>query len=227
MNEDEMKKAVAERAVADYVKDGMHVGLGTGSTAYHAINKIGELVKEGMSLTCVATSTRSKNQALDLGINVVELDDVPYLDVTIDGADEVDPELNLIKGLGGALLMEKIVASASKTLVIVVDESKLVNPLGTKSPLPVEVLDFGHAKTATTLAKLGCKPTLRMSGDKPFRTDCGNLIYDCRFESINDPKKLESSINNIPGTVDNGLFLGIAKTVLVSRKDGSITKLGF
>ena len=221
-----MKKLVAEKAVTDYVKDGMRVGLGTGSTAYHAINKIGELVEDGMSLTCVATSVKSRSQALGLGIEVVDLNEVPYLDLTIDGADEVSPEMYLVKGLGGALLMEKVVAAASKALVIVVDESKLVDTLGTRSPLPVEVLRFGHTKTAAALARLGCEPVLRMSGDEPFATDCGNLIYDCGFGPIDKPHWLEAAVNTVPGVIDNGLFLDVATTVLVSRKDGSITKMG-
>lgn len=226
MNADKLKKIVAERAVDDYVRDGMNVGLGTGSTAYHAINRIGELVAGGFSLTCVATSIRSREQALDLGINVVDLDAAPYLDVTIDGADEVDPNLQLIKGLGGALLMEKIVAAASKSEVIVVDESKLVELLGTKSPLPVEVLEFGHGKTASMLSEIGCDPVLRMAGDAPFRTDCGNLIYDCRFDGIGNPHAIEASINTVPGVVDNGLFLDMATTVLVSREDGTVDRFG-
>ena len=227
MSNDALKKAVAERAVNDYVKDGMVVGLGTGSTAYHAINRIGELVnKEGYKLTCVATSVRSEEQAKSLGITVVDVNDVESIDVTIDGADEVDPDMQLIKGLGGALIREKIVAAASQSEVIIVDETKTVDMLGTKCALPVEVLKFGYQKTKYALEAQGCKATLRMNGDEPFVTDNGNYIYDCKFESIKNPFFLESRINVIPGTVDNGLFLNTASTVLISHSDGTIEKRG-
>ncbi len=227
MSNDEMKKAVAEKAVNEYVKDGMTVGLGTGSTAYYAIKRLGERVREeGLNIKCTATSVRSEELAKEFGLTVLDVDDVDFIHVTIDGADEVDPNMQLIKGLGGALIREKIVAAASESEVIIVDETKIVETLGTRCPLPVEVLKFGHKKTKYALELQGCEATLRTVDQQPFVTDNGNYIYDCKFESIKNPFFLESRINVIPGTVDNGLFLNTATTVLVSHKDGTITKMG-
>ncbi len=226
MDAAEMKKIVAEKAVDTFVKDGMNVGLGTGSTAYFAIKRIGQLVADGYDLTCVATSVQSENLARESGIKVVDLDEVDKLDVTIDGADEVDPKMQLVKGLGGALLREKIVAAATVREVIIVDESKLVEKLGTKAPLPVEVLRFGHEHTRYALERQGCKPELRMKDGEPFVTDGGNYIYDCRFpEGISNPFFLESRIDVIPGVVENGLFLNTAFDVLVSRQDGTVSRM--
>ena len=226
MDAAEMKKIVAEKAVDTFVKDGMNVGLGTGSTAYFAIKRIGQLVADGYDLTCVATSVQSENLARESGIKVVDLDEVDKLNVTIDGADEVDPKMQLVKGLGGALLREKIVAAATVREVIIVDESKLVEKLGTKAPLPVEVLRFGHEHTRYALERQGCKPELRMRDGEPFVTDGGNYIYDCRFpEGISNPFFLESRIDVIPGVVDNGLFLNTAFDVLVSRQDGTVSRM--
>ena len=226
MDAAEMKKIVAEKAVDTFVKDGMNVGLGTGSTAYFAIKRIGQLVADGYNLTCVATSVQSENLARESGIKVVDLDEVDKLDVTIDGADEVDPKMQLVKGLGGALLREKIVAAATVREVIIVDESKLVEKLGTKAPLPVEVLRFGHEHTRYALERQGCKPELRMRDGEPFVTDGGNYIYDCRFpEGISNPFFLESRIDVIPGVVENGLFLNTAFDVLVSRQDGTVSRM--
>ncbi len=221
----ELKRIVAEKAVNTFVKDGMNVGLGTGSTAYFAIKRIGQLVAEGYDLTCVATSVQSENLAKECGIKVVDLDQVDSLDVTIDGADEVDPKMQLIKGLGGALLREKIVAAATIREVIIADESKLVEKLGTKAPLPVEVLRFGHEHTRYALKRQGCEPTLRMRDGEPFVTDGGNYIYDCRFPGIDNPFFLESRIDVIPGVVENGLFLNTAYDVLISRQDGTVERM--
>ena len=174
MPEVNLKKLVAEKAVDDYIEDSMIVGLGTGSTAYFAIKRVGKLVADGFNLTCVATSVQSENLARESGITVVDI-------------DEVDSDMQLIKGLGGALLREKIVAAASLKEVIVVDASKKVEILGTKNPLPVEVLKFGHQKTKYALERQGCKANLRMTGGTPFITDSGNYIYDCKFESISNP----------------------------------------
>ena len=225
MDASALKKIVAEKAVDKYVKDGMNVGLGTGSTAYFAIKRIGELVSGGMKLTCVATSVQSEDLAKECGITVVDVDDVDHLDVTIDGADEVDDDMNLIKGLGGALVREKIVASKSLSEVIIVDNSKKVDILGMKTPLPVEVLRFGHLSTKAALERLGCVATLRVKDGKEFVTDNGNLIYDCKFESIASPFFLESRIDTIPGVVENGLFLRMATAVLISSPDGSIREM--
>ena len=223
----EMKKIVAETAVDTYVKDGMNVGLGTGSTAYYAIKRIGQLVTEnGYKLTCVATSVQSEELAKECGITVVDIDDVDKLDVTIDGADEVDPKMNLVKGLGGALLREKIVAAATVKEIIVADESKLVPKLGTKAPLPVEVLRFGNKHTSFGLRRQRCEPVLRMKDGKPFITDGGNYIYDCRFpEGIDNPFFVESRIDVIPGVVENGLFLNTAFEVLICDTEGNVSKV--
>ena len=228
MANENMKKIVGEMAVDDYVKDDMTVGLGTGSTAYFAIVHLGNLVKEGKlrNIRCVATSVRSEEIAKTMGLIVDDVNDVESIDVTIDGADEVDPDMQLIKGLGGALIREKIVAAASQSEVIIVDETKKVDMLGTKCALPVEVLKFGHKKTKFALEAQGCKAVLRMNGADPFVTDNGNYIYDCKFESIKNPFFLESRINVIPGTVDNGLFLNTATTVLISHADGTVEKMG-
>ncbi len=216
---DELKKAAALMAVED-IEDGMTVGLGTGSTAYYAIMGVADLVKQGMSLRCVATSLQTEEIASEAGVEILSLDDVESVDITIDGADEVDPQLNLVKGLGGALLREKIVASISAREVIIVDDSKMVEQLGTRSPLPVEVLPFGRSHTQRALEALGCKPELRTVNGKPFVTDGGNHILDCRFEGIESPFYLESRINTIPGVVENGLFMGLATKVIVASKEG-------
>ncbi len=221
----DMKRIVAENAVDSFVKDGMVVGLGTGSTAYYAIRRVGELVAEGYDLTCVATSSQSEAQARALGIKVVDLDVAEKVDVTIDGADEVDPSMQLIKGLGGALLREKIVAAATVKEIIMVDESKIVSKLGTVAPLPVEVLPYGHLHTRLALERQGCKAVLRMAGGVPFVTDCGNYIYDCRFDGIDRPYFLEMAIDSIPGVVENGLFLNTAYEVLVCDGKGSVTRM--
>ena len=160
-----------------------------------------------------------------MGIEIFDINDVSHIDVTIDGADEVDPNKQLIKGLGGALLREKIVAAASLMEVIIIDSSKLVEKLGVKTPLPVEVVPYGHKKTAYALERQGCKATLRMSGESPFVTDAGNYIYDCKFESIDSPFFLESRIDVIPGVVENGLFLNTASVIVVSHPGGTVTKI--
>ena len=223
----EMKKIVAEKAVDTYVKDKMNVGLGTGSTAYYAIKRIGQLVNEnGYDLTCVATSVQSENLARECGIRVVDIDEVDKLDVTIDGADEIDPKMNLIKGLGGALLREKIVAAATVQEIIIADGSKIVEKLGTKAPLPVEVLRFGHEHTKNALRMQRCDPVLRMKDGEPFVTDGGNYIYDCRFpEGIDNPFFIESRIDVIPGVVENGLFLNTAFEALVCDTEGNVDKV--
>lgn len=186
LNSVDMKKIVAYKAVDTYVKDGMNIGLGTGSTAYFAINRVGELVSDGYDLACVSTSNQSEIIARDRGIKTVDLDSIGELDITIDGADEVDKNMQLIKGLGGALLREKIVAAASVKEIIIVDESKMVSKLGVKSLLPVEVSIFGHKHTKFALERQGCIARLRTINDIPFVTDGGNYIYDCKFECMDN-----------------------------------------
>ena len=218
MRMSELKRQAAERAVS-YVKDGMVVGLGTGSTAYFAVEAIGRLVSEGHSLKGVPTSKATEDQARKCGIPLLELDQVDRIDITIDGADEVDGRMDLIKGLGGALLREKMVAYISNQQVIVVDDSKLVSRLGQKAPLPVEVVPFGHRRTGKHLESLGCRAELR-GGQTPFVTDNGNLIYHCRFECIDDPYELELQLKQIPGVVETGLFLRLATKVVIAGERG-------
>ncbi|MEK3660827.1 ribose-5-phosphate isomerase RpiA [Paenibacillus sp. FSL F4-0236] len=215
-----VKQLAAEKAVG-YVEDGMKVGLGTGSTAYWAIRKLGERVSEGLKITAVATSRASEEQARELGIPLVAFGDIDSLDLTIDGADELDSSLQLIKGGGGALLREKIVASNSTRMIVIADEGKVVNTLG-KFPLPVEIVPFAWEWTVAELAKLGCQPELRRSGEELYKTDNGNYIADCRFEAIEAAPKLALTIQNIPGVVDHGLFIGIAAMAIVGKLDGTI-----
>lgn len=212
-------KQIAGQKAAEYVKDGMIVGLGTGSTAYWAIKKIGEMVKKGLNIRAVPTSEETKELAYKLDIPLVSLEDVNHIDLTIDGADEVDQELNLIKGGGGALVREKIVAYESKKLIIVIDQSKLVKKLGA-FPLPVEVVHFGSDKTLINLEKFKCQAKLRKDGDKPFNTDNENYIIDCNFELIQNPRELNIKINIIPGVVESGLFIDLADLVIVGKEDG-------
>ncbi|ETT63344.1 ribose-5-phosphate isomerase A [Paenibacillus sp. FSL R7-277] len=215
-----VKQLAAEKAV-EYVKDGMRVGLGTGSTAYWAIRKLGERVSEGLQITAVATSQASEDQARELGIPLVAFSDVDSLDLTIDGADELDGALQLIKGGGGALLREKIVAMGSARMIVVADESKAVTTLG-KFPLPVEIVPFAWEWTVAALAKLGCKTELRRSGEDLYKTDNGNYIADCRFEAIESAAELALALQRIPGVVEHGLFIGIADLAIIGKKDGTI-----
>ncbi len=213
------KKAAAERAV-EFVQNGMIVGLGTGSTAVlrHRSTRTERSRRAGDRGRRHVEGT--EELAKKFGMPLVPLDDVKLIDVTIDGADEVDPSFNLIKGMGGALLREKMVAFASLEEIIVVDDSKLVDELGTRSPLPIEVARFGHKLTKQALEGLGCKARL-MGGDKPFMTDNGNLIYECRFERIEDPESLEIEIHLIPGVVESGLFIDLATKVIIGQENGT------
>jgi ribose 5-phosphate isomerase A len=215
-------KERAAREAVKYVEGDMIVGLGSGSTASIAIKLIGEMVqKDGMRILGIPTSKESEELGRSVGIPIGELKAHPNVDITIDGADEVDPELNLIKGLGGALVREKIVATSSNLEIIVVDESKLVERLGQKAPVPVEIVRFSHEATIHKLEKLGCTSEMRMKAGERFLSDNGNYIVDCRFSQIVNPKKLESDINLIPGVVDSGLFLGIADKVIVASQEGT------
>ncbi|MCU0852389.1 MAG: ribose-5-phosphate isomerase RpiA [Thermoplasmata archaeon] len=214
-----LKEMAASEAVK-YVDDDMVVGLGSGTTASIAIKLIGKKVKDGMRIVGIPTSKDSETLAKSVGIPIGDLRARPAVDITIDGADEVDPSLNLIKGLGGALVREKIVAYSSNLEVIVADDSKIVQRLGQKAPVPVEVVKFGYEATVDKLQRLGCTVQMRTKWDELFTTDNGNFIADCRFPAIDDPRKLESEINNVPGVVDNGLFVGLADKVIVASKGG-------
>ncbi len=217
-----VKKLAAMKAIG-YVRDGMTLGLGTGSTAYWAIRGIGELVMQGLQVRAIATSVQSDTLAREVGIPIVPFSEIDHIDITIDGADEVDEKLNLIKGGGGALLREKIVASATVFYIIIVDESKLVSRLG-KFPLPVEVVPFGWEMTRQHLSKLGCTTQLRSAENKPFLSDNGHYILDCSFGEIGNPALLHEKINAITGVMDNGLFIKMADIVIAGCADGS-TKL--
>ncbi len=217
------KRIAAERAVDD-IQDGMIVGLGTGSTAYWAIHKLGVRIQEGLRIKAIATSIESEELAKKLGIPLVSFAEIKETDITIDGADEVDVHLNLIKGGGGALLREKIVAAASKQLLIVVDENKLVERLGA-FPLPIEIVKFGYEVTIDKLRQLDCEPILRIVNDMPYETDNGNFIVDCRFNEIVNPEQLHDQINVIPGVVDNGLFVNMTSKVIVGSVNGDIREL--
>lgn len=224
MSED-LKRAAAELAVERYVESGTVVGLGTGSTASHAVRRIGELISSGdlRGIRGIPTSARTAALAFECGIPVVTLAQArPAL--TIDGADEISPGLSLIKGLGGALLREKIVAHASSVgLVVIADASKTVDVLGTV-PLPVEVEPFGFEATLAALASLGCEPTLRLDGEGtgPYLTDGNHYTADCLFPNgIQDPGALETEIRRVPGALETGLFVGLTIAAVVARPDGT------
>jgi ribose 5-phosphate isomerase A len=218
---DTQKRAAAE-AAAMFVEDGMVIGLGTGSTAYFAIEALIRRVREGLHILAIATSERSAAQARDGGIQLTSFAEHRRLDLTIDGADEIETgSLNLIKGLGGALLREKIVATASERLIIVADARKLTDRLGGTAPVPIEVVPFGWETTAERLGRLGTEPALRRSADgQVFRTDGGNLILDCRFGALSDPAGLDQALSRVVGVVETGLFIGMAKLALVAGEQG-------
>ncbi len=215
------QKAVAARRAAAEVADGMVVGLGTGSTAAVLLTALGERVRAGLRFTGVPTSEATARQAREVGIALVTLEERPDLDLDIDGADEVDPRGDMVKGLGGALLREKIVACAARRLVIMVDESKLVARLGEKTAVPVEVVPFGWTRTAQALRALGANPVLRGGAASPFVTDGGNLILDCRFPAAADLAALAGPVKAVVGVVEHGLFTGMRPTVLIGHADGT------
>ena len=216
---DELKRQAAEAAVAE-VRDGMALGLGTGSTAAIAVELLGVRVRDGLQIVGIPTSERTAVQARSLGIPLGTLAEHPSLDLTIDGADEVHTgTLDLIKGLGGALLWEKIVAANSARMTVMVDESKLVDRLGERCRLPVEVVPFGWQATAARLRRAGLDPALR-GGDDPYRTDSGNILLDCAMAPVADPEALEGRLKAITGVVDTGLFIGIATRVIVGTPNG-------
>lgn len=213
----DQEKEAAARASLQYVKDGQVVGLGTGSTAAYFIKLLGEKVKQGLRIRGIPTSIRSRELAMSLGIPLTTLDECQEIAVTVDGADEVDPQLRLIKGGGGAMLREKIVASATEKLVIVADATKQVERLG-KFPLPVEVIRFAQALVAKRITALGAHVQLRPGpGGKPYLTDENNHILDCRFGEIRDADGLARTLSEMPGVVEHGLFIGMASVVLFAR----------
>jgi len=213
------EKEAAGRAGAKLVRDGDVVGLGTGSTAYFAVVALGEGVRAGLKIIGIPTSVQTGDLARAVGIPLTTLDEHPEIDITLDGADEVDSQLRLIKGGGGALLREKVIATASKKMVVVADSSKVVAVLG-KFPLPVEVVSFARTVVEKKIVSLGASPKLRTRPDGgPYLTDNGNQILDCSFGKIDDPAALALILSNTPGILEHGLFIGLANLALVGRGD--------
>lgn len=226
MNAEAQKRAAAARAV-EFVRPGMKLGLGTGSTAKHFVDLLGERVKGGLDVICVPTSEATHAQAKGLGIPLTTLDETPALDLTVDGADEIDPELNLIKGGGGALLREKIVAAASARMIVISDPSKLVPTLG-RFPLPVEVTPFGYTatriaveKAISSLQKPGPLSLRKGKDGHPFVTDGGHWIIDAALGQIDDPKAMAHALSTIPGVMEHGLFVGFAEMAIIGGPDGT------
>lgn len=227
MDTDRWKQQAAERAIA-LVEDGMVLGLGTGSTAARFVDLVAERVRAGLKVLCVPTSEATRLQAERAGIQLATLDEQPFINLTVDGADELDDQLRLIKGGGGALLCEKIVATASDRMVVIADASKRVATLG-RFPLPIEVVRFGLVATRAMIEGLaedvGCQGeiVLRMAASgEPFVTDSGNYILDCAFGVIEDPEALDEALKYVPGVVENGLFLGIADSAIIAGPDGIV-----
>ena len=215
METEKLKQLAAEQATEE-VESGMIVGLGTGSTIYYALLKLGEKVREGLDIIGIPTSKQTEEIAAQQGIPLSTLGEHPVIDLTIDGADEVNPTLDLIKGAGGALVREKIIAHASKRLIIVVDEGKLVEQLGSNFPVPVEVVPFGWGSTQLALNRICRDSVLRPN----FVSDNSNYILDCTFDGVPDPVATERIINNLPGVVENGLFINRTDRVIVGATSG-------
>ncbi len=224
MDADTLKLRAAERAL-DYIKPGMKLGLGTGSTAEKFVDLVGTRVVDGLDVVCVPTSEATRAQAQALGIPLTTLENEPELDLTVDGADEVDESLRLIKGGGGAHLREKIVAAASARMVVIADDTKRVSKLGA-FPLPVEIVPFGWRATLLmvrdTVVENGCKGSVtpRGSEEDPFVTDNGNYILDCAFGQIDNPDKLAEELSRLPGVVEHGLFIGMTSSAVISGENG-------
>jgi len=222
MTAEQLKQAAAEKAV-EAVQSGMVVGLGTGSTAVFMVRALGRMLQDGRlhDILGIPTAEVTAREAEKVGIPLTTLNEHPVIDVTIDGADEISPQLNLIKGLGGALLREKIVATASRRMIVVGDGRKKVTRLGTRAPVPVEVIPFAQRPVQAYLASLGARPVLRLQEGTPFRTDEGNVILDCHFAGgIDDPVQLAQAIRQQPGVVEHGLFLGLAGTAVIATEQG-------
>jgi ribose 5-phosphate isomerase A len=220
MSAETYKRAAAARAL-DFVRPGMRLGLGTGSTAYHFVDLLGERVKSGLDVVAVPTSEATRAQAERLGIALTTLDETPELDLTVDGADEIAPDLTLIKGGGGALLREKIVASASARMVVIADQSKWVATLG-RFPLPIEIAPFGATATRRAVERACQGPTVRreVKDGHPFVTDGGHWLLDAHLQRIADPHALAAKLSAVPGVMEHGLFISLAQTAIVAGPDG-------
>ena len=217
------EKQLSAEAACDYIKDGMIVGLGTGTSAEFAVRKLGSLVRDGLSIRGIPTSNRTKKLAESEGIPLIDFSESMFIDLTIDGADEIDGNLNMIKGGGAALLQEKIVASVSRKEIIVGSKTKMVDHLGS-FPLPVEVIPFGWQVVFNQLESLNGNPELRLNNGQPLLTDQGNYIVDCHFRKISNPKLLENQINMIPGVVENGLFINLCTKMILADGEKLIVK---
>lgn len=216
---DERKRAAGLEA-CKYVRPGMCLGLGTGSTVRYALDGIARLHQAGASLVGIPTSKRTEDEARRLGIPLTTLAERPEVDLTIDGADEIDPGLNLIKGGGGALLREKVVAAASRTVVIIADDSKYVPVLGSRFAVPVEIVAFAQAPIARRLQALGANPVLRAKDGEPYVTDNGNPVLDAKFASIPHPADLERTVKSVPGVVEVGIFTNLATRAILGTHSG-------
>jgi len=218
--QDGSKHTAAARAVEE-VEDGMILGLGSGSTAAFAVEALAARIAKGLRVVGIPTSEATAALARRLGVPLTSFAEHRRIDIAIDGADQVERgTLNLVKGLGGALLREKMVAAASDRMIVVVDETKLVDRLGGNTPLPVEIVSFGWQTVIDRLTAIGCRPRLRLAGDMPFTTDGGNYIADCAIGEIPDPAALEARLSAIVGVVESGLFIGLASTIVVGRSTG-------
>jgi len=215
---EELSKKIAGEKAVDYIEQDMLIGLGTGSTVFWTMQRLAERVKEGLRIQAVPTSTETEELARKLGIPLLTLEDMKELDLVVDGADEISVELDLIKGGGGALLREKLVALASRKRIIVADSGKLSKQLGS-FPLPIEIVRFGWVQILSRVLQLGCQATLRKAKDSPFITDNGNYILDCKFDEITDPLRLHEQLKLLPGVIETGLFVKLADVVVVGYPD--------
>ncbi len=214
----EQKRIAGEKA-AEYIKDGMTIGLGTGSTAYYMVEAVGKLVAGGMKLRAVPTSNATEAQAKSLGIPLISIEEAEYLDLAIDGVDEIDPQFNAIKGGGGALFREKVVASAAKEVIWIMDNSKLVDAVGA-FPLPIEILPYGYTHVLRQMDELGLKPVLRVKDGKTFVTDNGNYIADLHLGAPMNIAEVAAKLQGMVGVLETGLFLNMCKRIIVGTDDG-------
>ncbi len=216
----DMKKLAGDKAV-EYVKDGMLLGLGTGSTAYHAVNAVGRMVKDGLKIQAIPTSNATEKQARELGIPLLTIDEIDHVDLAIDGVDEIDPQFNAIKGGGGALYREKVVATLAKEIIWIMDESKLVEHIGA-FPLPVEIARYGSKQAMARMSEYGWNPVLRVRDGKTFVTDNGNFIADLHMGAGFDIQDVKNKLDGIVGVLEHGLFLNMCKRIIAATSSGEV-----